>query len=130
VACPRDNVTGIYYTTITNVRHNCLLPIPSPSPEVVTVTQNGTALTFQSELINASGTINQQTGVFAASQQVTPGGICPYGCRASLSGVFGLGKDPMRFSGSGQLQLLGPFGGVLCTVNYDAAGERTRCTIP
>ena len=124
--CPADDVAGSYDVQYSNVRHNCPFPIPDPSPAIIEVIQSRTDLTLRSGAGDATGTIDPQTGDFqvVASTTEPP---CDYGCVATTTGAFSLGRNPMTVAGTGQLDLGSPFGGTLCTVTYDIEGTRTGC---
>jgi hypothetical protein len=106
-----------------------LVPIPTgnPPPTPIGVSQNGGALTFETSLGNATGTINQGTGDFSVQVVVPASTTCPYGCSNVTTGRFALGSSPMTFTGSGRIDVKGPTGSVICQVTYNASGTRTAC---
>ncbi|HUP01674.1 MAG TPA: hypothetical protein VM737_09175 [Gemmatimonadota bacterium] len=61
------DVSGTWTVTSTIVENTCGIDLPTTSTATVTITQNGTRITFRIEGLVASGTIDLATGEYTIS---------------------------------------------------------------
>lgn len=129
-SCSLTNVTGTYYSALTNmVGYGCPInPVP-PAPGDIGVIQTGAALLFRTSIGDGTGAINTTTGQFAVVGTLPSAGGCPIfsTCTNTTSGTFTIGQSPMTFTGTGRIDITGL---IRCYITYDMTGDRISCTAP